>query len=221
MPRLRENARPKGRPASCHLPQSGWRAGCGRKNVSRKVRQVRQGSGRRAVKSTTTRTSRMPLRGLRWLGGGKNSTLKTMKTASRTWKEGGKRMSSRGAGVPPAWRLKSGKQAKRPMFSIISHPGARLEAAPPEVPRCLFRRSRTASGGAASCRAEGRMRGRKAAPQTRHTHLVTPHCAPEGATAAGEACVGGGGRARFGAFLKQHLETTDFYTDNPTKHFLA
>ncbi len=51
---------------------------------------------------------------------GKESTLKTMKTASRTWKEGGKRMSSRGAGVPPAGRLGSGKQAKRPMFSVIS-----------------------------------------------------------------------------------------------------
>ena len=108
-----------------------------------------------------------PLR-LSWAGG--MPTLKTMKTAPRTWKEGGKRMGSRSAGVPPAGLQKSGKQAKTPMFSMITHPPARLEAAPPEVTRCLFRRSCATSGGAASCRAGGRMRGRKAAP-----HLVTCH----------------------------------------------
>ena len=62
-------------------------------------------------------------------------------------------MDSRGAGVPPAGWMESGKQAKRPMFSVVSHPAARLEAAPPEVTRCSFRRSCATSGGAASCRA--------------------------------------------------------------------
>ena len=69
---------------------------------------------------------------------------------------GGRRMCSRGAGVPPAGRMGSGRQAKRTMFSVISHPAARLEAAPPEVMRCLFRRFRATSGGTVSCRAGGR-----------------------------------------------------------------
>ena len=63
-----------------------------------------------------------------WSAGGR-TTLKTMKTAPRTWKAGGTRMYSRGAGVLPARRPESGKQAKRPMFSVISHPAVRLEAA--------------------------------------------------------------------------------------------
>jgi hypothetical protein len=87
-----------------------------------------------------------------WRAGG-GSTWKTMKTASRTWKEGGKWMFSRGAGGPPAGCLGGGRQAKRPMFSVISHPAARLEAAPPESMRCLFSTVRATSGGAASCRA--------------------------------------------------------------------
>jgi hypothetical protein len=62
-------------------------------------------------------------------------------------------MRSRGVGGPPAGRLESGKREKRPMFSVISHPAARPGAAPPEVMRCLFRRSCATSGGAASCRA--------------------------------------------------------------------
>ncbi len=53
-----------------------------------------------------------------WKAGGR-PTLKTMKTASRTWKEGGKRMCSRGAGVPPARLLKRGKQAKRQCFQSL------------------------------------------------------------------------------------------------------
>ena len=56
-----------------------------------------------------------------------------------------------GAGDPPAGRLKSGKQAKMPMFSIISHPASRLESVLPKAPRCSFRSFRAASGGAASC----------------------------------------------------------------------
>ena len=43
------------------------------------------------------------------------STLKSMETASRTWK------SCRGAGGPPARRMESGKQAKIAMFSVIPH----------------------------------------------------------------------------------------------------
>ena len=62
-------------------------------------------------------------------------------------------MCSRGTGVLAAVRQGRGKQAKRPMFSVISHPAARLEAAPPEVMRCLFSRVRATSGGSASCRA--------------------------------------------------------------------
>ena len=84
---------------------------------------------------------------------GLEPALKTMKTASRTWKAGGKRMDSRGAGVPPARRQGSGRQAKRPMFSVISYPPLCLEAAPPKSPRCPFRSFRATSGGAASCRA--------------------------------------------------------------------
>ncbi len=67
---------------------------------------------------------------------GRRPTLKTMKTAPRTWKAEGKRMCRRGAGVPPARRLESGKQAKMPMFSVISRqpwtplPGVRHLAAP-------------------------------------------------------------------------------------------
>ena len=43
-----------------------------------------EGSG----KKESARMSRMPLRGLEWMERGKNSTLKTMKTASRTMKSG-------------------------------------------------------------------------------------------------------------------------------------
>ena len=87
---------------------------------------------------------------------GRRPTLKSMKTASRTWKAGGKRMDSLGAGVPPAKRPKSGKQAKTPVFSVISHPAPHLEAAPPKSPRRSFGSFRATSGGAASCRAGGK-----------------------------------------------------------------
>ena len=72
-------------------------------------------------------------------------------------------MGCRSAGILPASPQKSGKQAKTPMFSIISCPAARLEAAPPEVMRCFFRRFRATSGGAASCRAleDGERKGRR------------------------------------------------------------
>ena len=106
-----------------------------------------------------------------WRAGGM-PTLKTMKTASRTWKEGGERLCSRGACVPPVRRLESGKQAKTPMFSVISHPPVRLEAAPPEVPQWLFRRSRAASGGAPSCRAGGEWAAKR---PPRILSLVTIH----------------------------------------------
>jgi hypothetical protein len=55
-------------------------------------------------------------------GAGGMPTLKTMKTASRTWKAGGKRLCSRGAGLPPVRLQKSGRQAKTPMISVISRP---------------------------------------------------------------------------------------------------
>ncbi len=74
----------------------------------------------------------------------------------------------RSVGSPPARQLESGKQVKHPMFSVISPPVARLEAAPPEVTRRLFRRFRTTSGGAASCRAlaDGPREGNKKTTQT-------------------------------------------------------
>ena len=84
---------------------------------------------------------------------GNQSALKTMKTASRTWKSGRKMDVPSGHGRPAREASGKRKQAKRPMFSVISQPAARLEAAPPEAVRCLFRRSRATSGGAASCRA--------------------------------------------------------------------
>jgi hypothetical protein len=43
------------------------------------------------------------------------------------------------------------KPTENHLFSTIAHPAARLEAAPPEVTRCLSRRSCATSGGAASC----------------------------------------------------------------------
>ncbi len=89
-----------------------------------------------------------------WSSGGR-STMKPMKTAPRTWEAGGTRMCSRGAGVPPARHLGSGKTSERPMFSVISHPMPCMEAAPPKSPRCSFRSFRATSGGAASCRARG------------------------------------------------------------------
>ena len=46
------------------------------------------------------------------------------------------------------------KPAENHLFSIIYNPAARQQAAPPEVTRCLFRRSCATSGGAASCRAQ-------------------------------------------------------------------
>ena len=51
---------------------------------------------------------------------GRDVGIENMKTASRTWKEGGMRMGCRGAGGTSAGGLKMGKQAKRPMFSVIS-----------------------------------------------------------------------------------------------------
>ncbi len=69
-----------------------------------------------------------------WLGSGRKVNFETMKTASRTWKAGGKRMCRRDAGGPPAWRLESGKQAKRPMFSAIFH-SARTWKPPHRNPR--------------------------------------------------------------------------------------
>ncbi len=79
-------------------------------------------------------------------------------------------MGCRGAGGTSAGGMEMGKQAKRPMFSVISHPAARLEAAPPEVTRCLFRRFHATSGGAASCRAMadgGRKNGSRKVRQVR------------------------------------------------------
>ena len=46
------------------------------------------------------------------------------------------------------------KPAENHLFSIIYNPAALQQAAPPEVTRCLFRRSCATSGGAASCRAQ-------------------------------------------------------------------
>ena len=61
---------------------------------------------------------------------------------------------SGGAGVPPAGCMEMEHRPKLSMLPPLpSHPAARLEAAPPEVVRCLFRRSCATSGGAASCRA--------------------------------------------------------------------
>ncbi len=77
------------------------------------------------------------------------------------------------------------KPAGNHLFSIISHPAARLEAAPPEVTRCLSRRSRATSGGAASCRAQPR--GECAAERPhRILSLFTFHLSlrPKGATAS-------------------------------------
>lgn len=71
---------------------------------------VREASGRKEP----TWMSRMPLRGHEWL-----------------LRERGDCVSESGwagsAGVPPAKFLERGKQAKMPMFSIISHPAARLK----------------------------------------------------------------------------------------------
>ena len=63
---------------------------------------------------------------------------------------------------------------------------ARLEAAPPEVTRCLFRRSGATSGGAASCRAGMEMARPKAAPHlfTFHFSLVTAAAGRGGAPVA-------------------------------------
>ena len=58
---------------------------------------------------------------------GEKPTLKTMKTASRTWNAGGKRMCSRGAGVPSARPLKSGKQAKGPCVLCSHAPPGRCD----------------------------------------------------------------------------------------------
>ena len=46
-------------------------------------------------------------------------------------REGGLRLCRRGAGGPPAKLPKSENQAEIPMFSAISHPAARQDAAPP------------------------------------------------------------------------------------------
>ena len=68
--------------------------------------------------------------------------------------------------------------ADHPFPSRLPSPVARMEAAPPEVPRWLFRRSGTASGGAASCRAveQGKPpdgRGRPS-PQSRTPTFLFP-----------------------------------------------
>ena len=72
-------------------------------------------------------------------------------------------MDCRSAGILPVSLLKREIQVKTPTFSIISRQAARLEAAPPEVMRCFFRRFRATSGGAASCRAieDGERKGRR------------------------------------------------------------
>ena len=94
--------------ASCRAGAEGERGG--RKNISRKVRQGRKVSARRAGGKNSRgaaearrawrtlvhkRTKRKQKGG--WRAGG-SSTLKTMKTASRTWKAGGRRMGCRGGG---------------------------------------------------------------------------------------------------------------------------
>ncbi len=68
--------------------------------------------------------------------------------------------------------LKSGKTASRAQTCRAEKgPDPGQTPAALEVPQYLSRRFRATSGGAASCRAVGRMRGRQAAPQTRHSSL--------------------------------------------------
>ena len=161
---LTSSCAPGRRPASerprCPFPSfratSGGAASCramadvGRKNPSRKVRQGRQvcGRGARGKNSRrgaeTQRACRTLLhkRAKRKQKGGWSAeggpSLKTKKTALRTWKAGGRRMHSRAAGVPPAKLPKSKKQAKTPMLFVISRQATRLEAPLPDFPRCFL-----------------------------------------------------------------------------------
>ncbi len=77
------------------------------------------------------------------------------------------------AGIPPAGRRISGKQAKRPMFSIISHPSGAAER--PHRIFSLFtgHLSLRPKGATASCRAlaDGEREGRKRQTGQRGTRL--------------------------------------------------
>ena len=78
------------------------------------------------------------------------------------------------------------------LASCFPSVGARLEAAPPEVARWLFRRSGVASGGAASCRAfadGGREEWKGKRAGCTRSHLL----------AEGAAALKGGGRVRGGS----------------------
>ena len=75
--------------------QSGWRAGG---KSSRGAAETR-----RAWRTLLHKRTKRKQKGR--LESGRNANMETMKTALRTWKEGGKWMCSRDADVPPAGRI--------------------------------------------------------------------------------------------------------------------
>ncbi len=96
-----------------------------------------------------------------WRAGGKQRQLGQLGTTlSRCAAQPG---GGWGRGRPARGR-KSEKRGKRPMFSEISCPVARLEAAPPEVMRWLWKNFNATSGGAASCPRAWRAGGKRKSP---------------------------------------------------------
>ena len=141
-----------------------WRMAGGRMAHAKSAKVANRAGGEREGK-THAETRR---RG--GFGGGKNSTLKTMKTAPRTWKGGREADVQSERGRPAREAVGKRKTSEKSNVFCNLTPTARLEAAPPEVARWLFRGFGVASGGAASCCAGLGTARPKAAP-----HLVTCH----------------------------------------------
>lgn len=135
---------------------------------------VRAASGRKEP----TWMSRMPLRGHEWLLRGRVDCVS----------ESGRAGS---AGVPPAKLLERGKQAKMPMFSIISHPAPRLE-------------DRTASFhfSLVTCHCARRALRHPAAPLRMESGRGEKDKLDKG----GQSCGKGGGRDVEGRNLQEYLE---------------
>ncbi len=93
----------QGGAASCRALADGGRAG----KKTNRAKADKIAAGKREVEIYKTVPNAAPR--TRMPGRGVESTLKTMKTASRTWKEGGKRMCSRGAGV---WKAENKRQCQ-------------------------------------------------------------------------------------------------------------
>ena len=104
----------QGGAASCRALADGGREG----KKTNRAKADKIAAGKREVEIYKTVPNAAPR--TRMPGRGVESTLKTMKTASRTRKRGRKADVQSGRG-----RLESGKQAKMPMFSVISRASCR------------------------------------------------------------------------------------------------